>query len=67
MSGTLIVNYGIEGSRKLFLQLKPGENANYPAGIEDNTHFSPLGADEIAKLVIDGIRESKIGLRKYLK
>jgi lysophospholipase L1-like esterase len=67
MSGTLIVNYGIEGSRKLFLQLKPGENANYPAGIDDNTHFSPLGADEIAKLVIDGIRESKIGLQKYLK
>jgi lysophospholipase L1-like esterase len=67
MSEVMIVRYGVEGSRKLFLQLKPGENPNYPNGIDDNTHFSPLGADEIAKLVVDGIRESKIALRKYLK
>ncbi len=63
----VIVRYGVEGSRKLFLQLKPGENANYPNGIDDNTHFSPLGAEEMAKLVVEDIRESKIGLRKYLK
>ena len=67
MSETVIVRYGVEDSRKLFLQLKPGENANYPKGVEDNTHFSPLGAEEMAKLVVEGIREKKIGLRKYLK
>jgi len=50
-----------------FLQLQPGENANYPKGIEDNTHFNPIGADEIAKLAVKGIKENKIGLRKYLK
>lgn len=66
-SEKLIVHYGAEDSRKLFLQLKSGENANYPKGIEDNTHFSPLGAEEMAKLVVVAIRESKIGLRKYLK
>jgi len=67
MSETVIVRYGVEDSKKLFLQLKPGENLNYPNGVEDNTHFSPLGADEMAKLVVTGIREEKIGLRKYLK
>jgi lysophospholipase L1-like esterase len=67
LSEAVIVRYGVEGSKKLFLQLKPGENSNYPNGIEDNTHFSPLGADEMAKLVVEGIRGSKIGLRKYLK
>ena len=67
MSETVIVRYGVEDSRKLFLQLKPGENTNYPKGVEDNTHFSPLGAEEMAKLVVEGIREKKIGLRKYLK
>ena len=67
MSETVIVRYGVEGSKKLFLQLKPGENANYPNGIDDNTHFSPLGAEEMAKLVVEAIRESKIGLRKYWK
>lgn len=66
-SEAVIIRYGVEGSRKLFLQLKPGENANYPNGIEDNTHFSPLGAEEMAKLVVEGIREKKIGLRKVLK
>ena len=67
MSEAVIVRYGVEDSKKLFLQLKPGENPNYPKGVEDNTHFSPLGAEEMAKLVETGIREQKIGLRKYLK
>ncbi len=63
----VIVRYGIEESRKLFLQLKPGENANYPNGVDDNTHFSPLGAEEMAKLAIEGIREGKIRLKKHFK
>jgi len=66
-SERLIVEYGAENSKKLFLQLKAGENPNYPNGIEDNTHFSPLGAEEIARLAVAEIRESKIGLRKRLK
>jgi lysophospholipase L1-like esterase len=66
-SEIVIVKYGVEGSKTLFLQLKPGENPNYPNGVEDNTHFSPLGAEEIAKLVVDGIRKSKIGLKRFLK
>lgn len=66
-SERLIVEYGAENSKKLFLQLKAGENPNYPNGIEDNTHFSPLGAEEMAKLAVAEIKESKIKLRKYLK
>ena len=66
-SEAVIVRYGVEASRKLFLQLKPGENANYPNGVDDNTHFSPLGAEEIAKAAVEGIRESKIGLKNLLK
>jgi len=66
MSETVIVRYGIEDSRKLFLQLKPGENPNYPNGIEDNTHFSPLGAEEMAKLVVAGIQANKLKIRKYV-
>ncbi|HVF29741.1 MAG TPA: rhamnogalacturonan acetylesterase [Pyrinomonadaceae bacterium] len=66
-SEMVIVRYGVEGSRKLFLQLKAGENPNYPNGIDDNTHFSPLGAEEMAKQAVEGIRRSKLGLRKYLR
>ena len=66
-SEAVIKKYGVEGSRALFLQLKPGENPNYPNGIVDNTHFRPAGAGEMAKLVIEGIRKDKLKLRKYLK
>lgn len=62
-----IKHYGVDGSRKLFLQLGPGENPNYPTGVEDNTHFSPLGADIMAGLVVAAIREQKLELAKYLK
>ena len=66
-SEKVLKGYGPEESRKLFLQLKPGENPNYPQGIEDNTHFSPLGAETMARLAVEGIREQKLGLAKFLK
>jgi len=58
---------GVEGSRALFLQLKPGENPNYPQGIEDNTHFSPQGAEAMAALAAEGIREAGLGIAGLLK
>lgn len=66
-SEAVIIKYGVEGSKKLFLQLAPGQNANYPKGVDDNTHFSTLGAEEMAKLAIEGIRETKLRLKKYIK
>jgi lysophospholipase L1-like esterase len=67
LSEKVIVGHGVEGSRKLFLQLKPGENPNYPNGVDDNTHFSPFGAEEMAKVVVGAIRGSKIKLRKHIR
>lgn len=66
-SASVQARYGDEGSKILFLQLKPGGNPNYPKGVEDNTHFNPKGADEMAKLAVEGIRENKLKLSKYLK
>jgi lysophospholipase L1-like esterase len=66
MSEQALVRYGPDESRKLFLQLKPGENPNYPNGVEDNTHFNPAGAEVMARLAVEGIRERKLGLAKYL-
>lgn len=66
-SEAVIKRYGPEESRNLFLQLKAGENPNYLKGIEDNTHFLPLGAEAMARLAVEGIREQKLGLAKYLK
>ena len=67
LSEKVLVKYGPEESRKLFLQLKAGENPNYPQGVEDNTHFSPFGADLMAALAVDGFREQKLRLVKFLK
>ncbi len=63
----ILASYGELGSKKLFLHLKPGEDANYPKGIEDNTHLSPYGADLVAEAAIAGIREQKIvGLTRHM-
>lgn len=66
-SERVIRQQGVEGSKKLFLQLKPDENPNYPKGIEDNTHFSPAGAEIMAGLAVESIRELKLDLVKYFK
>ena len=65
-SEAVLKAYGLDSSRTLFLQLKAGENPNYPKGIEDNTHFSPKGAAIMAGLATDGLAELKIGLSRLL-
>lgn len=67
MSRELYERLGPEESKKLFLWFKPGENDNYPDGIQDDTHFSTHGANEIAKLIIQGLRSLDLPLTRYIK
>lgn len=53
---------GPEQSKFLYLHLKPGQNPNYPEGIEDDTHFNELGARRMAEMVLQGIREQNLDL-----
>lgn len=53
-------------SIKLFNYVDSG-NVNYPIGKKDDTHLSPEGAKQIAALVVDGIKECKLGIAKKLK
>jgi lysophospholipase L1-like esterase len=66
MSRELYQQLGVENSRLLFLQLKPGDHPNYPDGKEDNTHFNELGARLISQLVLKEIRQLPIGLKDYI-
>lgn len=66
-SARVLREYGVVESKKLFLILAPGINPNYPRGIQDNSHFSPLGAEEMAALVVDEIRELLPELAAHLK
>lgn len=53
----LIRQMGEEDSKFLFNFLQPGEHPNYPAGKEDNTHFSEWGARKIAEIVLKELRQ----------
>jgi lysophospholipase L1-like esterase len=61
-SQELYQQFGVENSKLLFLQLKPGEHPNYPNGVDDNTHFNEMGARLIAQLVLEEVKNLKLGL-----
>ena len=66
-SRILYEKLGPEASKEIFLWFKQEENINFPDGLQDDTHFSEYGANEIAQLVIEGIHEIKSPLITYLK
>ncbi len=61
-SRALYQQLGPERTKRLFMQLAPGAHPHYPEGQKDNTHFNDYGARRIAELVLEGLREQKIGL-----
>ena len=66
-TGELLTAWGPDSSRRRFLQLPAGANPNYPNGVEDNTHFSPLGAELVAGLVVEELRARVPGLARLLR
>ena len=52
-------NFGIEGSKSLFMYLASGEYPNYPGGSSDATHLQYYGAYKFAQCVAMGIQESE--------
>ena len=60
-------NLGEERSKKLHLIFEPGDQAAYPNGIEDNTHYSVYGATIVAKLFAEALVKEVPDLSKYLK
>jgi lysophospholipase L1-like esterase len=66
-SKALFQELGPDRTKDVFLWLEAGENENYPNGIQDNTHFQEAGAEKIARLVLEGIKESKlVPLRNHI-
>jgi len=65
-SAAALQEAGVEGSKSLFLWLAPGENPNYPQGVQDNTHFSPKGAERMAREFAAALRESGLALASQL-
>ena len=65
-SEAVLREYGAERSKTLFLHLRPGDHANYPQGLTDDTHFSTLGAEVMAREVVAGVREAVPALAALL-
>ncbi|WP_225744743.1 rhamnogalacturonan acetylesterase [Marinilactibacillus sp. Marseille-P9653] len=57
---------GEEESKECFLHLDKNIYSNYPDGLIDDTHFSEKGAELVANLVAEQLKESISPLGKYL-
>lgn len=58
---------GPDLSRNFFLHLEAYESSNYPIGVKDDTHFNNQGAEAVAKLICNAIKESDLPLKRFLK
>jgi lysophospholipase L1-like esterase len=67
MSFELFDKLGQDGTERLFLRAEPGLFSAIPQGKKDDTHFNSVGAEEVAKLVVAGLKELDIPLAKFLK
>ena len=67
MSKTVYEALGPENSIKAFVHFPANAYPNQPKDVEDNTHFRPYGAYELAKCVVMGIKQNVPQLAKYLK
>ena len=56
MTRTLYEALGVEGSKKAFVHYPANTWPGQTKVLEDNTHFNPYGAYQIAKCVITGLR-----------
>ncbi|MVN22715.1 rhamnogalacturonan acetylesterase [Mucilaginibacter arboris] len=57
---------GEEGTKKAFVHYPANSYPGQTTALADNTHFNPYGAYEIAKCIIQGIKDDKLGIAKYL-
>jgi lysophospholipase L1-like esterase len=67
MSQFLYEAWGPDDSKKAFVFYPPNTFPGQTNELKDNTHFNPYGAYEIAKCVVNGIKQNKLGIAKYLK
>lgn len=66
MTRTLYEALGVEESKKAFVHYPANTYPNQPQPLQDNTHFNPYGAYEIAKCVIEGMKAIHLPLINYL-
>jgi len=67
MTKTLYEAWGPEDSKKGFVHYPAHTYPGQDQALKDNTHFNTYGAFEIARCVLEGIRQHVPALRPYMK
>jgi lysophospholipase L1-like esterase len=67
MSKILYEAWGPEKSIKAFVHFPANTFPNQPNELKDNTHFTYYGAYELAKCIVNGIKQNIPALANYLK
>ena len=63
----LVTEMGQEGSKSLFMFIKPGEYPGRPDGVADSTHLNNNGVHKVAELFVEGVMKLELPLSEYLK
>jgi lysophospholipase L1-like esterase len=67
MSKTMYEAWGPQESIKAFVHFPANTFPGQTKALADDTHFTPFGAYEIAKIIVKGIRQNVPGLAKFIK
>lgn len=67
MSGLFYEALGEEGSKSAFVHYKAGSFPGMTSDTEDNTHFNPYGAYELAKCVLQGMKDLNLPVASHIK
>ncbi len=67
MSKTLFEAMGVEGTLHAFVHYPANTFPDQPEALADNTHFNAYGAYELARAVVQAIRDERLRLAKYLR
>jgi len=66
MTRTFYETLGVEGSKQALVHYAANTFPDQPEPMQDNTHFNTYGAYQIAKMVLQGIKNNKLAIRKYI-
>jgi lysophospholipase L1-like esterase len=66
MTRVLYEAMGVENSKKAFVHYPANTYPGQTKALEDNTHFNPYGAYQIAQCILQGIVDQRMPLQKYI-
>lgn len=67
MTRTFFETLGVEGSKNALVHYAAHTFPSQNAALADNTHFNPYGAYEVAKMVVEGIRELNLPFASHIR